>query len=219
MNTWNLDFIFVIFYNEIKQREGGYYEWTVIARLWMVCYRWWKVLWKFEIKFGKTKKLGFTAIWLPPVCKATGTNDVGYGIYDLYDLGEFNQKGSIRTKYGTKEELLNLINKAHELGISIYLDVILNHKAGADEVEIFKAIEVSAENREDEIGEERDIGGWTKFTFPNRNKNIQILNGISIIFQVLIMTISKRKRQFLKSADLIKAGAPVFQMSMAILII
>ncbi|NWO25961.1 alpha-amylase [Peptostreptococcaceae bacterium oral taxon 081] len=118
----------------------------------------------------KLKKLGFTAIWLPPVCKATGTNDVGYGIYDLYDLGEFNQKGSIRTKYGTKEELLNLINKAHELGISIYLDVILNHKAGADEVEIFKAIEVSAENREDEIGEERDIGGWTKFTFPNRNK-------------------------------------------------
>ena len=61
----------------------------------------------------KLKKLGFTAIWLPPVCKSTGTNDVGYGIYDLYDLGEFNQKGSIRTKYGTKEELLNLINKAH----------------------------------------------------------------------------------------------------------
>ena len=24
--------------------------------------------------------------------KATGSNDVGYGIYDLFDLGEFDQK-------------------------------------------------------------------------------------------------------------------------------
>lgn len=118
----------------------------------------------------KLKQLGFTAIWLPPVCKATGTNDVGYGVYDLYDLGEFDQKGSVRTKYGTKEELLALIGEAKQLGISIYADVVLNHKAGADEMEVFKATEVSAENRENEIGKEREIQGWTKFTFPNRNK-------------------------------------------------
>ena len=31
------------------------------------------------------KQLGFDSIWLPPVFKATGTNDVGYGTYDLYD--------------------------------------------------------------------------------------------------------------------------------------
>lgn len=118
----------------------------------------------------RLKKLGFTAIWLPPVCKATGTNDVGYGIYDLYDLGEFRQKGDVRTKYGTKEELLSLIKKAHQLEISVYADVVLNHKAGADETEVFRAVEVSEENRIDEIGEERDIKAWTRFTFPGRDK-------------------------------------------------
>ncbi|WP_199721264.1 hypothetical protein [Neisseria weixii] len=35
--------------------------------------------------------IGISKVWLPPACKATGTNDVGYGIYDLYDLGEFDQ--------------------------------------------------------------------------------------------------------------------------------
>lgn len=116
------------------------------------------------------KELGFTALWLPPVCKGTGSSDVGYGIYDLYDLGEFDQKGTIRTKYGTKDELKALIGAAHEAGISIYADVVLNHKAGADETEVFKATEVSSENRDDEISEEREIRGWTKFTFPGRNK-------------------------------------------------
>ena len=49
---------------------------------------------------------GFTALWLPPAYKGTGgAYDVGYGVYDMYDLGEFDQKGSVRTKYGTKERV------------------------------------------------------------------------------------------------------------------
>ncbi|ASS87131.1 hypothetical protein GLN3_08525 [Geobacillus lituanicus] len=44
--------------------------------------------------------LGITALWLPPAYKGTSRSDVGYGVYDLYDLGEFNQKGTIRTKCG-----------------------------------------------------------------------------------------------------------------------
>ena len=112
--------------------------------------------------------LGFTAIWLPPVCKATGPNDVGYGIYDLYDLGEFDQKGSVRTKYGTKEQLKGLIESCHEKGIAVYADVVLNHKAGADEVERFQACQVSCDNRNEIIGQPREIEAWTKFTFPGR---------------------------------------------------
>jgi len=48
---------------------------------------------------------GFTGIWFPPASKAMGgINDVGYGIYDLFDLGEFvqgpnpNPQGERRTK-------------------------------------------------------------------------------------------------------------------------
>ena len=37
---------------------------------------------------------GITAVWLPPAFKGEkGPQDVGYGVYDTYDLGEFNQKG------------------------------------------------------------------------------------------------------------------------------
>ena len=49
---------------------------------------------------------GFTALWLPPAYKGTSSYDVGYGPYDLYDLGEFDQKGTVRTKYGTKAQYL-----------------------------------------------------------------------------------------------------------------
>ena len=40
---------------------------------------------------------------------ARGINDVGYSVYDLYDLGEFNQKGTVETKYGSKDEYLSAI--------------------------------------------------------------------------------------------------------------
>ena len=57
-------------------------------------------------------KAGITAVWLPPAYKGQGgKSDVGYGVYDIYDLGEFDQKGSIATKYGTREQYLNCIKK------------------------------------------------------------------------------------------------------------
>ncbi|WP_373711291.1 alpha-amylase family glycosyl hydrolase, partial [Jeotgalibaca porci] len=77
------------------------------------------------------KELGVTAVWLPPAYKGTSQDDVGYGIYDLFDLGEFDQKGTVRTKYGTKEEYIQAIKALHEQGLSVYADVVLNHKAGA----------------------------------------------------------------------------------------
>ncbi|MFR5190548.1 MAG: hypothetical protein ACLTEH_04830 [Clostridia bacterium] len=36
---------------------------------------------------------GITSIWLPPAYKGSaGIYDAGYGVYDLYDLGEFDQR-------------------------------------------------------------------------------------------------------------------------------
>ena len=56
-------------------------------------------------KADELKKAGFTALWLPPAYKgAHGVKDVGYAVYDMYDLGEFDQKGSVRTKYGTRDQ-------------------------------------------------------------------------------------------------------------------
>lgn len=120
------------------------------------------------LKLEDLNNIGVTAIWLPPVCKATGTNDTGYGIYDLYDLGEFDQKGSVRTKYGTIEELKKLIEEIHKKDIQVYADVVLNHKAGADRAEKFMAIMVDREDRNKNMGEPLEIEGWTGFDFPGR---------------------------------------------------
>lgn len=114
-------------------------------------------------------KSGVTSLWLPPAYKgANGIDDVGYGVYDLYDLGEFNQKGSVRTKYGTKKEYLDAIEALHKNHINVYADIVLNHKMGADEVEEVSAQEFNAQNRYQMVGDGKTIGAWTKFTFPGR---------------------------------------------------
>ncbi|NMO94430.1 alpha-amylase [Paenibacillus lemnae] len=114
------------------------------------------------------KKSGFDAVWVPPVTKGQSAEDTGYGVYDLYDLGEFDQKGTVRTKYGTKDELVSAIETCREQGINVYVDLVMNHKAGADETERFQVIEVDENDRTKEISEPFDIEGWTKFTFPGR---------------------------------------------------
>jgi len=79
-------------------------------------------------------------MWIPPACKGQGPEDNGYGIYDLWDLGEFDQKGTVRTKWGTYEELKTLKDTAKEKKMWLYFDAVLNHKAAADEVEACQAI-------------------------------------------------------------------------------
>ena len=116
-------------------------------------------------------EIGVTSVWIPPSFKATGTNDVGYGVYDLYDLGEFEQKGVVRTKYGTKEELKEAIDALHKYDIQVYADIVLNHKAGADETEKFLAVEVNPDDRNETVSDPYEIEGWTKFTYPGRQGN------------------------------------------------
>jgi alpha-amylase len=124
---------------------------------------------RLQEEASKLAQVGITAVWLPPVCKGNaGGYDVGYGIYDLFDLGEFDQKGSIRTKYGTKDELLAAIREAKKQGLQIYADVVFNHKMGGDEPENVEAVPVSWDNRGQVVGDVRTIQAWTHFTFPGR---------------------------------------------------
>ncbi len=118
---------------------------------------------------AKLKTLGVTSLWLPPAYKgAAGKDDVGYSVYDLYDLGEFDQKGTVATKYGTKKDYIAAIKELQKNGINVYADVVLNHKFGADGVEEVTAQEFNENNRYQMIGEGKVIGAWTKFTFPGR---------------------------------------------------
>ena len=118
----------------------------------------------------KLKEIGITDIWLPPAYKGAGGKfDAGYSAYDLYDLGEFNQKGSIETKYGTKEEYLQAIKDLHDNEIRVYADIVLNHKIGADESETVYASEEEYQNRNIDTTLPKKITAWTKYNFTARN--------------------------------------------------
>ncbi len=129
-------------------------------------------LWKQVIEDApRLKEMGFTTIWFPPAFKGTsGEFSTGYDVYDLYDLGEFDQKNSTRTKYGTKDEYIQAIEAVHKAGMRAMVDIVLNHKAGGDELEKIQVVKVNPENRNQVISAPFEIEAFTKFNFPGRGK-------------------------------------------------
>ena len=113
--------------------------------------------------------LGITAIWLPPACKGDGGGFAsGYDIYDLYDLGEFDQKNSVRTKFGTLEQYKTAVDTIHQKNMHVYADIVVNHKAGSDGTERIWVRRVNPDNRNEFISGPFEINAFTKFTFPGR---------------------------------------------------
>jgi alpha-amylase len=112
---------------------------------------------------------GVTALWLPPAYKGIGgSSDVGYGVYDMYDLGEFDQKGTVRTKYGTKQQYLAAVSSLKSAGIYIYTDTVLNHRMGADIAEPCNATPYPRNDRLNPKGPQCKIMAYTGFTFQAR---------------------------------------------------
>src|SRR5437868_12506638 len=71
---------------------------------------------------------GYDALWLPPPQKGTdGVRDVGFSVFDRFDLGDVDQRGTTRTRYGTKPELVAMCDQAHLLGERVMFDVVMNH--------------------------------------------------------------------------------------------
>ena len=138
-----------------------YFEWYMESN---------QTLWKQVKKEAeKLAKIGVTAMWLPPAYKGAGGKDeVGYGVYDVYDLGEFDQKGTIKTKYGSKDEYLDAIIALKQAGIESYADIVLNHKMGADALQTIPATKVDWSNHNIETSQKETVQVATKFTFPGR---------------------------------------------------
>jgi alpha-amylase len=89
---------------------------------------WWDHLAKQAQSF---QRVGFTALWLPPVTKgASGTFSIGYDMFDDYDLGSKNQKGTVPTRYGTREQLARCVAVMRANGIDVYLDLVENQRSG-----------------------------------------------------------------------------------------
>ncbi|RWR28202.1 alpha-amylase [Sinirhodobacter populi] len=118
---------------------------------------------------GHLRDMGITDVWLPPVYKgASGGHSVGYDSYDLFDLGEFDQKGSIPTKYGDRAALEHATAQLKEAGLRVILDVVFNHKMGADEIETIHVRRVNPEDRTEVESDTFEAKAYTRFTFPGR---------------------------------------------------
>ena len=73
---------------------------------------------------------GYDAIWLPPPQKgAEGVRDVGFSVYDRFDLGDQDQRGTVRTRYGTRVQVVSLADGAHRARVRVIFDVVMNHNA------------------------------------------------------------------------------------------
>jgi len=138
-----------------------YFEWNLPndGKLWN----------KLKADAAHLHDIGVTSVWIPPAYKADEQEDEGYATYDLFDLGEFDQKGTVRTKYGTKQELKDMIDELHKHQISVYLDAVMNHKAGGDYTEKFMVQEVNPEQRQETISDPYEIEAHTGFDFSGRN--------------------------------------------------
>lgn len=68
-------------------------------------------------KASELSKMGFTTIWLPPPTESVSAE--GYMPKDLYNLN---------SRYGTMEQLKDLVRSLHEVGIKVLGDVVLNHR-------------------------------------------------------------------------------------------
>lgn len=69
-------------------------------------------------KLDYIKNLGFTAIWISPVTESDTGGYHGYWPVDYYKTNEH---------FGSLEKLKELVSKAHEKGIKVIVDIVLNH--------------------------------------------------------------------------------------------
>ena len=67
-------------------------------------------------KLEYIRDMGFTGIWLMPVMPSPS--------YHKYDVTDYY---AIDPSYGTLEDFQDFLEKAHELGIKVILDLVLNH--------------------------------------------------------------------------------------------
>ncbi|MEM9022154.1 MAG: alpha-amylase domain-containing protein [Bacteroidota bacterium] len=75
----------------------------------------------------RLRDMGIDAVWIPPAVKNNSPGSVGYSPFDHYDLGDKYQKGNLKTRLGTKDELLRMIAVLHANGIEVIQDMVLNH--------------------------------------------------------------------------------------------
>jgi alpha-amylase len=89
---------------------------------------WWNTV---KSKIPAWSAAGITSIWLPPANKCmNGAYSMGYDPTDYYDFGQYNQNGSVETRFGSLSELQSLISTAKSNKVQVIADIVINHNSG-----------------------------------------------------------------------------------------
>ena len=67
-------------------------------------------------KLSYIRDLGYTAIWLMPICVSPS--------YHKYDVTDYQ---AVDPLYGTMEDFETLVDAAHETDIRLIIDLVVNH--------------------------------------------------------------------------------------------
>ncbi len=119
-------------------------------------------------KIGYLQRLGITAVWVSPIFKQVAFEQTyhGYGIQNFLDIDPH---------FGTRDDLRQLVRTAHDHGIYVILDIILNHTGDvfAYQADRYDCRQVDGELRCDprwdgrsyEVSGFRDAAGQPAFAF------------------------------------------------------
>ncbi len=100
-----------------------------------------------KIEEGYFTDLGINAIWFTPVVEQVhGAVDEGTGVTYGYHGYWTKDWTALDPNFGTPEELEEVIDAAHEKGIRIVMDVVLNHTGPVTEEDPFWGSEWAREN-------------------------------------------------------------------------
>ena len=98
-----------------------------------VMLQWFETNWEqMYRRLPEAAEVGYDFFWIPPPTKGpTGEGvtwaNVGYNLYDRFDLGQVPQRGSLGTRYGTLGDLNRMVEAAHAVDIKIIPDIVINH--------------------------------------------------------------------------------------------
>ena len=70
------------------------------------------------------KNLGCTALWISPIFENNGAPDPDSGSYHGYAVQNYLD---IDPRFGTKQDLVDLVEAAHARDMRVFLDVVINH--------------------------------------------------------------------------------------------
>ncbi|MBI2838040.1 MAG: alpha-amylase [Acidobacteria bacterium] len=101
--------------------------------------------------------LGCTAIWLSPIFENDGAPDRASGSYHGYAIRNYLK---VDPRFGTKEDLVELVAAAHQRTMRVFLDAVANHCGDVwfypDDQPYFYS----------DDGRQYEIGGWRHDDYP-----------------------------------------------------